>query len=180
MFVCRRSMEKRIQELEKDLFYYKKTSRELKHRLRDVSVASSVMESIPNEKHHASRTYSDKSRDSNSSDERRSAKARVASPEAQLGRNQSNENFHLPPVQRIVQQEEKKSKNDARDGTRSPKTQKHDRLISQEEQKRLKVNKKDPILLLLLFKFYSCCKFHSFCQELNHRNGIVWFKPSLN
>ena len=138
-----RSLEKRIQELEKDLFYYKKTSRELKHRLRDASGSSTstVAESISTEKQQVTRPSSDKSRESNGqSEERRVSMGRVASPEAQLNRVQSNENFHLPPVQRIVQ-EEKKSKNDQRDGTRSPKTQKsnYDRLITQEEQKRLKV-----------------------------------------
>ena len=124
-----RSLERRIHELEKDLFYYKKTSRELKHRLREVnsSSTSTMAESMNVEKEPVSRAHS---RDSNSGgavDERRLSKTRVASPETQG--NRSNENFHLPPVQCIVQ-EEKKSKGDQK---------KHDRLITQEEQKRLKV-----------------------------------------
>ena len=139
-------LERRIQELEKDLFYYKKTSRELKYRLRDVSGSStsSVIESVAPEKQPISRAVSEKSKDSNlalQSEERRASLGRVTSPELQTSKLQANENFYLPPVQRIVQ-EEKKSKTDQKDGSRSPKSHKsnYDRLITQEEQKRLKVN----------------------------------------
>ena len=141
-----RLLERRIQELEKDLFYYKKTSRELKHRLRDASGSStsSVIDSVASEKQPVSRTVSEKPKDSNlgvQSEERRASLGRVTSPELQTSKVQTNENFYLPPVQGIVQ-EEKRSKTDQKDGTRSQKSHKsnYDRLITHEEQKRLKVN----------------------------------------
>ena len=141
-----RSLEKKIQELEKDLFYYKKTSRELKHRLREMTGSSTatVADSIASEKNPVTRTLSDKNRDSQGAVQNEEKKtihlARVGSPESQIGRIASNENFHLPPVQRVAQ-EEKRMKNEQRDGMRSPKSQKHnfDRHVTQDEQRRLKV-----------------------------------------
>jgi len=139
-----RTLEKRIQELEKDLFYYKKTSRELKHRLRDASGSSTstVVESVVSEKQPVTRTHSERSRDSNSlaqSEEKRVSVGRVASPELQTNKVLLNENFYLPPVQRSIQ-DEKKSKNSQKDEPKSQKSQKgnYDRLITQEEQRRLK------------------------------------------
>ena len=160
LIICCRLLEKRIQELEKDLFYYKKTSRELKHRLRDTSGSSTstVMESVGTDKQSLDRknsaasekqpirsgTFSDKSRESSAiveSEEMMINMGRVTSPEVQINKMHPNENFYLPPVQRVVQ-DEKKSKFDQKDGPRSQKMQKsnYDRLINQEEQKRLKVH----------------------------------------
>ena len=95
------------------------------------------------------RTHSERSRDSSSlsqSEEKRVNVGRVASPELQTNKSQLNENFYLPPVQRIVQ-DEKKSKNVHKDEPKSQKSQKgnYDRLITQEEQKRLKVRVSLPI-----------------------------------
>ena len=95
------------------------------------------------------RTHSERSRDSSSltqSEEKRMNVGRVASPELQTNKSQLNENFYLPPVQRIVQ-DEKKSKNVHKDEPKSQKSQKgnYDRLITQEEQKRLKVRDSLPI-----------------------------------
>ena len=141
-----RSLEKKVQELEKDLFYYKKTSRELKHRLREMTGSSTatVADSITSNKNLVTRTLSDKTRDSHgvapNEEKKTTHLARVGSPESQISRVASNENFHLPPVQRVAQ-EEKRLKNEQRDGMRSPKSQKQnfDRHVTQDEQRRLKV-----------------------------------------
>ena len=138
------------------MFYYKKTSRELKHRLRDASGSSTstVVESVVSEKQPVTRTHSERSRDINSlaqSEEKRVSVERVASPELQTNKVLLNENFYLPPVQRSIQ-DEKKSKNSQKDEPKSQKSQKgnYDRLITQEEQRRLKV-----VVYLLIQVFTS-------------------------
>ena len=151
-FFIFRSLERKIQELERELFYYKKTSRELKHRLREVSGASIASESMPSEK-HSSRMAAEKTQGgTQTSEERKANLSRVGSPEAQMGKHSSEENFHLPPVQQAAQ-EEKKSKNDQKDGRKSPKTHarsNYENYVNQDEQKRLKV---------IFMKFYPthCC-----------------------
>ncbi len=137
-------LEKRIHDLEKDLYYHKKTSRELKHKLREVTGASSVAisDSISSEKPPLSSRISEKSRGSQSSvenDEKMSQNAiKVSSTDQQIIRKGSNENFHFPPVQRVTQ-DDKKVKSDKKEGIKSPKSQRFDKHIAPDEQKRLKV-----------------------------------------
>eukprot|EP00794_Sanderia_malayensis_P016705 gene16705-18399_t len=126
-------LEKKVHDLEKDLYYHKKTSRELKHKLREVtgaSVVSSVAcnESVSSEKRPTSSRNSERRKGSFTSADNddkapQASNKTVSNEQHNTLRKPANE-LHLPPV-----------KSDKKDALKSQKFDKH---VAPDEQKRLK------------------------------------------
>ena len=159
------------------MYYYKRTSRELKQRLRDISGSSvSVTDSHTSEKPpESSRTIHpvDVTKENNNNNANRGFTFSNP-PRAVPG-----EELHLPPVQR-VSREEKKVKVNSPSSQRRPlerETSGHRRTLDKfdhEEQKRLKVS---PLIIAFYpFTRNVLCFIRNFSADADHTLDSVYGK----